>query len=111
MLLFHQTDRGENQQVVKVEDCKMIKIFSSMSKNTEPEKNEPTTWTLKYAIPYDVIKKYMPVDIPSSGVKWRGNFYKCADLTSHPHWLTWSKVDKANPDFHVPQSFGTLVFE
>jgi len=44
-------------------------------------------------------------------VTWRANFYKCADSTSHPHWLTWSPVDHPTPHFHLPAFFGTLEFE
>ncbi|MDA0991466.1 MAG: carbohydrate-binding family 9-like protein, partial [Verrucomicrobia bacterium] len=47
---------------------------------------------------------------PAPGVSWRSNLYKCGDATSHPHWLTWSPIDRPKPDFHVPDQFGTLTF-
>ena len=59
----------------------------------------------------DILEKYAQVTHPQPGGIWRANFYKCADKTSHPHWLTWSVVDKPRPDFHVPQFFGILEFE
>jgi hypothetical protein len=59
----------------------------------------------------EILQKYAPVQRPGPTVTWRANFYKCGDKTSHPHWLTWNPVDKPRPDFHLPQYFGTLVFE
>lgn len=111
ILLHHQVARGEKMKEVSQDDCKKIQMLASMPKIVEPEIEEPTAWTIKYAVPYDVIKKYMDIDVPAKGVEWRANFYKCADATSHPHWLTWNKVDKPQPDFHVPEFFGTLIFE
>jgi len=58
-----------------------------------------------------LLKRYCPVITPSPQAEWRVNFYKCADDTSHPHWLTWSPVDLPEPNFHHPQSFGILQFE
>ena len=38
---------------------------------------------------------------PVPGDRWRANFYKCGDETSHPHWASWSPVGRL--DFHRPQ--------
>ena len=111
LLFHHQTARGKNQQEVTVEDCQRIRIIPSLPQKVDPEITEPTLWTVKYALPVEILKKYAPVQRPGPGVTWRANFYKCADGTSHPHWLTWNPVDKPTPDFHLPQYFGTLVFE
>jgi hypothetical protein len=43
------------------------------------------------------------------GQSWRGNFFKCAEEISHPHWASWSPVDELN--FHLPRCFGTIHFE
>ena len=45
-----------------------------------------------------------------SGKKFYGNFYKCGDLTPHPHYLAWSPVTEGKT-FHRPEDFGELVFE
>ena len=44
----------------------------------------------------------------ASGQVWRGNFFKCAEDISHPHWAAWSPVDEFN--FHLPRCFGTIQF-
>ncbi|MFA5865806.1 MAG: carbohydrate-binding family 9-like protein [Phycisphaerae bacterium] len=91
-------------------DCEPIEVFHSLPKIVEPEIVEPTTWVVEYRIPLDLLEKHCPVVKPRSGVLWRGNFYKCADSTSHPHWLTWSVVDNPKPSFHLPKFFGELEF-
>jgi hypothetical protein len=69
----------------------------------DPELAKPTTWTLEYKIPFSLLERFGRLERPKPGVTWRGNFYKCADDTSHPHWLTWSPVTNAKPSFHLPK--------
>ena len=45
------------------------------------------------------------------GLHAKGNFYKCGDMLSKPHFLSWNPIDTPSPDFHVPESFGLLTFE
>ena len=42
--------------------------------------------------------------------RWRGNAFKCADETSHPHWASWAPIGEAL-NFHAPGWFGDLDFE
>jgi hypothetical protein len=88
-------------------------VAHSLPKIVDPEIADATEWTVAYRLPVDMFSKYFPATIqqPASGVSWRANLYKCADDTSHPHWLTWSPVAFERPDFHRPQSFGLLVFQ
>ena len=39
----------------------------------------------------------------------RGNFYKCGDETSFPHYGMWAKIDIPEPDFHRPDYFCPLL--
>jgi hypothetical protein len=94
-----------------VEDLKQIEIAHSLPSKVYPEIPVPLTWTIEYRIPLELLRKYSNITYPKSGVSWRGNFYKVAEKSSNPHWMTWSFVDVAKPDFHVPQFFGTLTFE
>jgi hypothetical protein len=111
MLMNHQRRRDENCRCVSLEDAGKIQIFHSLPKTIEPEITEPTTWTLEYRLPIEILRSYTVVERPDSGVVWRANFYKCGDETSHPHWLTWAPIDLPKPDFHQPSFFGTLEFE
>lgn len=46
-----------------------------------------------------------------SGMQARGNFYKCGDNLSTPHFVSWAAIDTPAPSFHQPKFFGELIFE
>ena len=111
MLVYHQLDKEINIRPLGTSDCDKLEIYHTIPRIVEPEIQEPTTWIIQYRIPFGVLEKYCAVKRPAPGVVWMANFYKCADKTSKPHWLTWSVVDRPSPDFHVPESFGMLEFK
>ena len=76
----------------------------------QPKRTEDG-WEVTYNIPYSFIRLFFPDFSPVSGYKMRANCYKCADLSSHPHWLCWSPVTKQPCAFHNPSAFGWVVFE
>lgn len=88
-----------------------IEISHHLSGTIEPEHEDPLTWSVAFRIPLDGLSTFCPVTRPGPGVSWRANFHKCADLCSHPHWLSWAKVDHPNPKFHMPEYFGRIEFE
>lgn len=93
-------------------DLARVKVAHSLPKLVMPERQEPTVWTVEYAIPIDLLARLCrDFHKPAPGVVWRANLYKCADGTSHPHWLTWAPVDLPKPDFHRPDYFGRLEFK
>ena len=110
-LFQYHLGKGGTSGFLSKEDCEKVRISSSLKRSVEQEIEEPLEWRLEYSIPLSVMKKYMKVDEPGPGVSWRANFYKCADQTSHPHWLTWAPVDYPRPKFHLPEFFGRLIFE
>jgi hypothetical protein len=91
-------------------DCSPIDVFHSLPKIVDPEITVATTWVVEYRIPYSLLERYCQVTRPKAGGTWLANFYKCADATSHPHWLTWAPVNNPQPDFHLPKFFDTLEF-
>lgn len=90
---------------------KDVEIAHSLPKTVTTEIQDPITWTLEMRLPIHIIEQYYDVSRPESGARWRANFYKIADQSSHPHYLTWSKVIHPKPNFHLPEYFGTLIFE
>lgn len=90
-------------------DC--IQIRAGLPTIIDPEITDPLTWHLTVALPAHILSPYCPVVAPRPGVTWRGNIYKCADNSSHPHWLTWAPVNFPRPRFHLPQWFGSLAFQ
>lgn len=65
---------------------------------------ENLAWNLLVKIPFTT----MGLDPDFLPEKIMVNFYKCADGTKYPHFLSWSPIDLPNPDFHCPQFFGEL---
>ena len=111
VFLFQYKDSNDKQAFVDPDDARQIEISYSLEENVENEIAKPTTWVIEYRIPFSILSKYMEVDVPGPGIQWRANFYKCADMTSHPHWLTWAPVNFPKPSFHRPEFFGWLNFE
>ena len=85
-----------------------VRVHSSLPSVIEPEITEAVTWTLEFFIPFRLLEKYVGRLGKVAGQTWRGNFYKCAEENSHPHWAAWSPVDEFN--FHRPHCFGELCF-
>lgn len=97
-------------EVVPAKWGEQIQVNASLPKKVDPEITEPTTWTVSYRIPKALFEAYAgPIDT-LSGQQWRGNFYKCADESSHPHWGYWADIgDKL--DFHQPQQFAAVLLD
>lgn len=111
-MLFHHQDFTKQGSInITEDDINQMRVAHTLPRLIPKEIKKKTTWYLEYAIPFSMLKKYNDLTIPESGTVWRANFYKIADKTSHPHWLTWSKVDYPTPRFHMPEFFGELVFE
>lgn len=113
MLLHYQRVPRQDAVLLSGADLEQIEVAHSLPKIVDPEISDPTQWTVAYRLPVAIFSKYFPAPLqqPAPGVTWRANLYKCADDTSHPHWLTWSPVVFEQPDFHRPQSFGVLAFQ
>lgn len=94
----------ENRELVPADEMKQILRFPGIITGNMPSEGTEFDWELGVAIPLDLLG-LMP------GSSFRANFYKCGDLTRKPHFLSWSVIGSATPDFHLPQFFGeaTLV--
>jgi len=83
------------------EEMKQILRFPSIERNNLPSEGNCFDWKLSVAIPLRILGI-------EPGSLFTANFYKCGDLTTHPHFLSWSCIDAADPDFHLPQFFGRM---
>jgi len=106
----YQTGRNENVVPVSEEDAKLLNVATTLPAVVDPEIEGPLTWVVEYRVPFAMLEKYGPVRRPAPGVTWRANFYKCAEINSHPHYGSWSPIGLPSPDFHAPQFFGMLTF-
>jgi hypothetical protein len=87
---------------------KQVKIYHSLPQKIDPEITTPVDWILEFYIPFAILENYVGSLYPGEERLWRGNFYKCAEDNSHPHWVSWSPVNELN--FHLPECFGELQF-
>jgi hypothetical protein len=69
----------------------------------------PHQWELTLAIPFNLFCKHQVTTL--KGAACRANFYKCGDDLPEPHFLCWNNIVAPEPDFHLPQYFGKLIFE
>jgi len=110
MLFHHQSAPRVGNVNVSPEDIGKVQVAHSLPDLVDPEIQVPTTWTVEYRIPFSILQNYHSLTTPEPGTTWRANLFKCADGTSHPHWLTWAPIDFPRPNFHVPEYFGRLQF-
>ncbi len=88
---------------------KLVQIYHSMPEVVYPELPFEVSWKVEYFIPFSLFEPYLGKLNMQAGAEWRGNFYKCADESSHPHWASWSSLE-GNASFHLPRYFGILKF-
>lgn len=62
-------------------------------------------WQVLLAIPLSLIFR-RALSFPET---LEANFYKCADKTRYPHFVSWNPIILPTPNFHCPQFFGRLV--
>jgi len=109
-LLHYHPAKGKKVRETTASEFRSAEIRTSLPKIVDPELKGPLRWTLEARIPFKLLQKIHPFPTPEPNTVWQGNFFKCADKTSRPHWLTWAEVDHPTPAFHIPKSFGKLEF-
>jgi hypothetical protein len=110
-LMHYNLVPRKESKVLSNEDIRKVEIAHTLPQIIDPEMKEPVTWTLEYRIPLAMLEKYSMITHPEKGVEWKANFYKIAENSSNPHYITWALVENDKPDFHKPEFFGKLIFE
>jgi hypothetical protein len=87
-----------------------MEVRASLEGPILEEIEDPTVWTVLFKVPKGVFEVYLGAIGSLNGMRMRGNVYKCADESSHPHWGYWSDIGEVL-DFHQPDKFGEFVFE
>ena len=87
----------------------LITVKTSLPHIIEPEITEPVDWQVMFTIPAEAIEPYCGELGSLNKQEWTANFYKCADKTSHPHWITWAPLTILN--YHQPDRFQSLILE
>ena len=86
-----------------------IKRWSSLGREPFAERIGTCTWQVVLVIPSSVFFMHNVDNL--DGKTFRANFYKCGDKLQQPHFLSWNAINNPKPNFHLPQFFGTIVFE
>ena len=89
------------------EQLDTIKRYPSCGTRPFEELEGLFSWNLLVAIPLELIG----LEYKGEPIEMKGNFYKCADLTSTPHFLSWAPIDTPEPDFHRPEFFAPITLE
>jgi hypothetical protein len=100
--------KGEHAIHATNENIATIRRITSLGNEPFPELKNPTEWQITIAIPWTVFFKHELTSV--SGNKMRGNFYKCGDGLTIPHFVSWTKIKSEKPNFHSPEFFGGLEF-
>ncbi len=86
------------------EEYAAIRRHTSLEMRPFEEMKGVYSWELIVCIPFHLMG-LDPVQLPE---KIMGNFYKCADQTECPHFVSWNPIDTPQPDFHRPECFGEI---
>lgn len=102
-------NRFAKWSAVSAADASRIRVAHSMPALVERERDEATAWWVELCWPLDTMTPYSGPIGTLSGQRWRGNFFKCGDETSHPHWASWAPIGEAL-NFHQPRFFADMEF-
>lgn len=73
---------------------------------TTAAKIEPDRVTIAMRIPWNHW-----IHQPQKGERWRVNLFRCVGKDPNRGYLAWQPTKTPQPNFHVPQVFGWLVFK
>lgn len=106
---LHAGRRTDRHNVTELTDEELASVerFASCGKRPFQELEGLFSWNLIYAIPFELLG----IEWENKPITLMGNFYKCADKTADPHFLSWAPIDTPQPDFHRPEFFQPIVLD
>lgn len=97
----------ENRQFIDLEVASSIQRVCSITSPVKIETNHDKQWTIEIALPFSALEKFTGEKVNRS--QWYGNFYRCGGRIE-PQYAVWNNIDVLEPDYHRPESFGSLIF-
>lgn len=107
MTASRRISKKEDVHKLLPEEMAQIRRWSSCERQRMDEQDGEFEWQVLLAIPLALIFR-RPCAFPET---LEANFYKCADKTRYPHFVSWNPIDLPAPNFHCPQHFGRMVLE
>ena len=106
MVASRRMSRTEDVQSLPEEEMALIKRTCTYPREAFEEREGLFEWTVELEIPLRLIFRERKPVFPQV---LRVNFYKCADKTKKPHFVSWQPIGLPQPDFHCPQFFGEIT--
>jgi hypothetical protein len=99
--------RLKKYRKIPVELVQQIAIYHSLPVIVDPEITDFREWVIEFSVPLTLFEYFVGSIGMLAGQNWRGNFYKCGNATSHPHWASWAPLGAYN--FHRPEDFAPIT--
>ena len=106
MVASRRLSRTEDVQQLPPEQMQLIRRRCTWPREAIEEKDGLYAWEVELEIPLSLIFGDRKPVFPQT---LRANFYKCADKTKRPHFLSWQPIALPRPNFHCPEFFGEIV--
>lgn len=106
MVASRRLGRADDVQPLPPEEMALIRRKCTFPRQAFEEKDGLWEWEVELAIPLRLIFRDQAHVFPQT---LRANFYKCADKTKKPHFVSWQPIHLPKPDFHCPQFFGEIT--
>lgn len=98
---------GGSSRLCTPDELAGIRRYASVGNRPFREVEGSFIWSVTVAIPLSLLG----VQYDGTPLEIRGNFNKCAALTSQPHYLSWAPIRSEHPDFHRPESFARIILQ
>ena len=108
MVASRRKGRAEDVQPFSPEEMALIERKCTFPRVAFEERDGMFEWEVESKIPLSLIFRQQPPVFPQP---LRVNFYKCADKTQKPHFLSWQPIALPTPNFHCPEFFGEIVLK
>ncbi len=106
MVASRRLSRTEDVQPLPPEQMALIERRCTFPREIIEERDGEFSWEVELHIPLSLIFRDSQPQFPQP---LRVNFYKCADKTKKPHFLSWQPISLPQPNFHCPEFFGEIV--
>lgn len=107
-----QTDMPDKNRLTRsAEEMALIKRKTSLGHDSIGVIEGVTRWKLRATIPLRYFLDESCWDEHGKlrrGTSIQCNFYKCADGSPTPHYVSWSEIKTPRPNFHTPGYFQKL---
>jgi len=106
MVASRRLGRDQDVQLFPPEEMARIQRRCTFPRQAFEERDGMFEWEVELRIPLSLIFRNSRPVFPQ---KLRANFYKCADKTKNPHFVSWQPIPLPDPDFHCPEFFGEVT--